>query len=102
MTKFLILRFSSIGDIVLTTPVIRCLKQQYPEAEVHYATKKSYKSLLENNPYIDKIFVLENGLNELIKSLQSERYDYIIDLHNNLRTTIIKLRLGVKSFSFDK
>ena len=102
MTKFLILRFSSIGDIVLTTPVIRCLKQQYPNAEVHYATKKSYKSLLENNPYIDKVFVLENGLNELLKSLQSERYDYIVDLHNNLRTSIIKVRLGVKSFSFDK
>jgi ADP-heptose:LPS heptosyltransferase len=102
MTKFLILRFSSIGDIVLTTPVVRCLKQQFPDAEVHYATKKFYKSLLENNPYIDKILVLENGLNELVKSLQSERYDYIIDLHNNLRTTIIKLRLGVKSFSFDK
>ena len=102
MTKFLILRFSSIGDIVLTTPVIRCLKQQYPEAEVHYATKKSYKTLLENNSYIDKIFVLEKGLNELVKFLKSERYDYIIDLHNNLRTTIIKLRLGVKSFSFDK
>jgi ADP-heptose:LPS heptosyltransferase len=102
MTKFLILRFSSIGDIVLTTPVIRCLKQQYPEAEVHFATKKSYQSLLENNLYIDKVFVLENGLNELVKSLQSEGYDYVIDLHNNLRTTIIKLRLGVKSFSFDK
>jgi ADP-heptose:LPS heptosyltransferase len=112
MTKFLILRFSSIGDIVLTTPIIRCLKQQYPDAEVHYATKKSYKSLLENNPYIDKVFVLENGLNELVKSLQSERYDYVIDLHNNLRTSIIKLRLktplsmgegsGVRSFSFDK
>jgi ADP-heptose:LPS heptosyltransferase len=102
MTKFLILRFSSIGDIVLTTPVIRCLKQQYPDAEVHYATKKSYKSLLENNPYIDKAFVLENSLNELVKSLQSERYDYVIDLHNNLRTRIIKIRLGVKSFSFDK
>ncbi len=102
MTKFLIIRFSSIGDIVLTTPVIRCLKQQYPDAEVHYVTKKSYETLLENNPYIDKIFVLENGLSELIKFLQSERYDYVIDLHNNLRTTIIKIRLGVKSFSFDK
>ena len=102
MTKFLILRFSSIGDIVLTTPVMRCLKLQYPEAEIHYATKKSYKTLLENNPYIDKVFVLENGLHQLIKSLQAEDYDYIIDLHNNLRTTIIKFRLGKKSFSFDK
>ena len=117
MTKFLILRFSSIGDIVLTTPVIRCLKQQYPDAEVHYATKKSYQSLLENNPYVDKVFVLEKSLNDLISKLKSERYDYIIDLHNNLRTTILKLRLKsplslgevsgrptlrVKCFKFDK
>jgi len=102
MTKFLIIRFSSIGDIVLTTPVIRCLKQQYPEAEVHYVTKKSYKTLLENNPYIDKVFTLEKSLNDLANQLKSEHYDYVIDLHNNLRTRIIKFRLGVKSFGFDK
>ena len=102
MTKFLIIRFSSIGDIVLTTPVIRCLKQQYPDAEVHYVTKKSYKTLLENNPYIDKVFTLEKSLNDLVNQLKSEEYDYVIDLHNNLRTRIIKFRLGVKSFSFDK
>lgn len=102
MTKFLIIRFSSIGDIVLTTPVIRCLKQQYPDAEVHYVTKKSYKTLLENNLYIDKVFTLEKSLNDLVNQLKSEEYDYVIDLHNNLRTRIIKFRLGVKSFSFDK
>ena len=102
MTKFLIIRFSSIGDIVLTTPVIRCLKRQYPDAEVHYVTKKSYQSLLVNNPYIDKLFTLEKSLNNLVKQLKSERYDYVIDLHNSLRTTILKIRLGVKSFSFDK
>jgi heptosyltransferase-2 len=102
MTKFLIIRFSSIGDIVLTTPVIRCLKQQFPDAEVHYVTKKSFKTILENNPYLDKIFTLEKSLNDLVKQLKSEDYDYVIDLHNNLRTSIIKFRLGVKSFSFDK
>ncbi|MFN3489230.1 MAG: glycosyltransferase family 9 protein [Emticicia sp.] len=101
-TKFLILRFSSIGDIVLTTPVIRCIKTQYPDAEVHFATKKQFKVLVENNPYIDKYYLLEKSLNSFIKTLQSEDYDYIIDLHNNLRTSIIKLRLGKKSFSFDK
>lgn len=112
MTKFLIIRFSSIGDIVLTTPVVRCLKQQYPEAEVHYVTKKSYKTLLENNPYIDKVFTLEKSLNDLVKQLKSEDYDYVIDLHNNLRTRIIKFRLKaplaprrgrkLRMFSFDK
>ena len=101
-TKFLILRFSSIGDIVLTTPVIRCIKLQYPNAEVHFATKKQFKVLVENNPYIDKYFLLENSLNNFIKTLQTEDYDYIIDLHNNLRTSIIKLKLNKKSFSFDK
>lgn len=101
-TKFLILRFSSIGDIVLTTPVIRCIKTQYPDAEVHFATKKQFKVLVENNPYIDKYHLLEKSLNPFIKTLQSEDYDYVIDLHNNLRTSIIKLRLGKKSFSFDK
>lgn len=101
-TKFLILRFSSIGDIVLTTPVIRCLKQQYPDAEVHFATKKQFKVLVENNPYIDKFFLLEKPLDAFIKNLQTENYDYVIDLHNNLRTSIIKYRLGKKSFSYNK
>ena len=65
-TKFLILRFSSIGDIVLTTPVIRCIKLQYPNAEVHFATKQQFKVLVENNPHIDKFFLLEKSLNAFI------------------------------------
>jgi len=100
--KFLILRFSSIGDIILTTPVIRCLKEQYPNAEVHFATKKQFKVLVEHNPYIDKYFLLEGSLDSFIKPLQAEGYDYVIDLHNNLRTSIIKYRLGKKSFSYNK
>lgn len=102
-TKFLILRFSSIGDIVLTTPVVRCLKQQYPGAEVHFCTKEAYRSLIADNPYIDKHYYLDKSLNELIGQLRAEKYDYIIDLHNNLRTRLIKLGLmGVKAFTFEK
>lgn len=102
-TKFLILRFSSIGDIVLTTPVTRCIKKQYPNAEVHFATKESFKVLVENNPYIDQYHLLGKSLNKFIQSLQTENFDFIIDLHNNLRTSIIKMSLfSVKSFSFDK
>jgi len=100
--KVLVIRFSSIGDIVLTTPVVRALKTQLNDAEVHYATKAQYKSLLEANPYIDKSFYLENELGSLIAQLRSERYDCIIDLHNNLRTRIIKMALGVKAYSFNK
>ncbi len=101
--KILVLRFSSIGDIVLTTPVVRALKQQLPNAQIHYVTKKSFGVVLANNPYIDQLFLLEkDNLNELVKVWQKERYDYVIDLHHNLRTLIIKWRLGVKSYSFDK
>lgn len=99
--KILILRFSSIGDIVLTTPVPRTLKTQL-QAEVHYCTKKQYQSILAANPYIDRLHLLDNNLNSLIEKLKAEHFDYVIDLHHNLRTFIIKKRLGVKSHSFSK
>lgn len=101
--KFLIIRFSSIGDIVLTTPVIRCLKQQVDDAEVHYLTKNSFGEIIENNPYISKVHLLHNNLNDVINDLKKENFDYIIDLHNNLRTLKIKRALReIPSFSFNK
>lgn len=100
--KFLILRFSSIGDIVLTTPVIRCLKQQYPNAEIHYFTKTKFGFLLEDNPYVHKLWLLDGNLSEVLPLLKRENFDYIIDLHTNLRTLKIKLMLGKPSFSFEK
>ncbi|WP_035565423.1 glycosyltransferase family 9 protein [Hymenobacter sp. IS2118] len=100
--KILVLRFSSIGDIVLTTPVVRALAQQVPGAQVHFATKPGYRGLLEPNPYVAKVHCLTGSLDELVQEFKAEQFDYIIDLHNNLRTRLIKLRLGVQSFSFDK
>ncbi|MCB9256131.1 MAG: glycosyltransferase family 9 protein [Chitinophagales bacterium] len=100
--KVLILRFSSIGDIVLTSTVVRCLKLQQPQIELHYATKASYVGILESNPHIDKIHLLKDDINALISSLQAENFDLVLDLHNNLRTQIIKLRLRVKSYSVNK
>jgi len=100
--KVLVIRFSSIGDIVLTTPVVRALKTQLNDAEIHYVTKLQYKSLLEGNPYIDKSFFLEKDLYPLLVELRKENYDYVVDLHNNLRTRIIKTALQVRAFSFNK
>lgn len=100
--KVLILRFSSIGDIVLTTPVIRTVKTQVDNAEVHFATKSAFKSILDSNPYVDKAHYLTGSLADLIRSLRKEKFDFVIDLHNNLRTRTIKLALGVRSSSFDK
>ncbi|GAB3940653.1 glycosyltransferase family 9 protein [Spirosoma harenae] len=100
--KILILRFSSIGDIVLTTPAVRCLKQQLPESEVHFCTKRIYKSIVQHNPYIDQCLYLDTNLLDLIHQLRAERYDCVIDLHNNLRTRIIKAALGIRSYSLNK
>lgn len=100
--KVLIIRFSSIGDIVLTTPVVRCLKQQVPGVVVHYLTKKQFVPLLTTNIYIDKVIGLEDSLGDTIKVLQAEGYDRVIDLHNNLRTLRVKMLLRSPSASFAK
>src|SRR5574343_278150 len=79
--KVLVVRFSSIGDVVLTTPVVRALKNQL-NCELHFITKKS--------------------INEVISKLKTENYDYIIDLHKNVRTFALKRKLGSRSYSFPK
>ena len=100
--RLLIIRFSSIGDIVLTTPVIRCVKQQIPGVEIHFLTKLSMKEVTEANPYIDHFHYLDQDINELIPTLKKQSFDAVIDLHHNQRTWRIKRALGVKAFSYKK
>jgi ADP-heptose:LPS heptosyltransferase len=100
--KVLIIRFSSIGDIVLTTPVIRCLKQQLRDVEIHYVTKAVFSSTLIHNPYIAKIHTFQKDVSEIYKELKAENFDYVIDLHKNLRSTRLKQYLKAKSNSFNK
>ncbi len=100
--KFLVIRFSSIGDIVLATPAIRCLKQQVPNAEVHFLCKQNFKAVTEGNPYIDQFYYFKNDLRLLISELKKEEYDYIIDLHDNFRTRRIAWALKTKVLRYDK
>lgn len=100
--KILVIRFSSIGDIVLTTPVVRCLKTQLKQAEIHYLTKEPYKELLQSNPYISKIYTIKKSVHEILSQLKKEKYDYIVDLHHNIRSLVVKSSLGKKSASFKK
>lgn len=100
--KILVIRFSSIGDIVLTTPVIRALKEQMTDVEVHFLTKASFKSLLEHNLNIDKLVTFERSYNEVLPELKAENYDRVIDLHHNIRTLKLKMALGKPSSSFPK
>lgn len=100
--KILVVRFSSIGDIVLTFPVLRGIKEQLPNAELHFLTKASYKELITASIHIDKVHLLNGKLDELIPSLKAEHFDVIIDLHNNLRTRILSFKLGKKCYRFPK
>lgn len=100
--KVLIIRFSSIGDIVLTTPVVRCLKQQVKNIEIHYLTKPQFQNILTTNIYIDKVHTLSNSFAETIKLLKQENFNEVIDLHNNLRTKRVKLALGKPAHAFNK
>ncbi len=102
MPRFLIIRLSSIGDIVLTTPVIRCLKQQVPGAEVHVLTKAAFRSVLQHNPYIDRLHLLDDSYLLLIDQLRQIGFDQVIDLHHNAKTLRIKHDLGVPASSFHK
>lgn len=100
--KILVIRFSSMGDIIYTTPVVRCLKRQVANAEVHFLTKPAFKYIYDNNPYLDKLLLLKPSLADTINEIKAEKYDHIIDLHNNLRTSIIKLRAGIKASTYKK
>ena len=100
--KILVIRLSSMGDVIYTTPVVRCLKQQLAGAEIHFLTKPAFKYIYDNNPYLDKLHLLQPKLDDTIAEIRNEKFDYIIDLHSNLRTAIIKLKTGVKSSTFNK
>ncbi|MEC9303895.1 MAG: glycosyltransferase family 9 protein [Bacteroidota bacterium] len=95
--KILVIRLSAMGDIVLTTPVIRALNQQL-KAKIDFLTKPQYVSLLEGNTYINRIF----SLNDKVDFLQKNKYDYVVDLQNNLRSWKIRNKIQTKSFVFNK
>jgi len=99
--KILILRLSSIGDVVLTSPVVRCLKEQVPGAQIHYCTKPAYRSIVDFNPHIDKCFYIDGNLFDLIRQLRAEEYDYVVDLQNGFTAGLIKTLLGSRTYSLD-
>ena len=102
LKKILLIRFSSIGDIVLTTPVIRCLRQQLPDLELHVLTKKTYQSIYAANPYVDRVFGIDSDLREVTASLREEHYDFVVDLHKNWRSLKVRWALHRPSASFPK
>ena len=100
--KILLIRFSSIGDIVLTFPVVNSIRKAYPEAKIHFASKKSFETLLRGAEGIDQFHFLSDSFSTFKSEIKSEGFDYIIDLHNNIRTRRLTLGLSAKIARYDK
>ncbi len=100
--KLLVIRLSSIGDVLLTTPLLRCVKKQLPDVEVHYLTKASNVPLLEHNLYIDKIVTYLSSDESLLQRLREEQYDFVVDLHNNRRSRRVRHSLQVQYATYRK
>ncbi len=101
--KILIIRLSSLGDILLTTPVIRALSKKYPNSQIDFVVKKQYSSSLQYNPLISSLYLYEKEKIKSIKEeIRSKKYDLVIDLQNNLRSCALTLGLRTKVKRFKK
>ena len=103
MKKILIIRMSSIGDIVLATSFLKSVKQKYPDGEIHFLIKKEFSELVKNHPSIDKLISFDKklGFRELFrmgKFLRNNNYDIIFDIHSVFRTRILSLFLRKNLF----
>ena len=100
--KILIIRFSSIGDIVLTTPVVRAIKQQIPGVSIHFLVKKGFEIIVQNNPYIDQVHIYEKGSSNTVDDLKKEHFDYVVDLQRNYRSRKVVKKLHCPHSTFSK
>ena len=89
--KILIIRFSSFGDVLLTTPVIRKIKEKYPDSEIDFIVYEDFSEAISLNPEIRKLILFDRKkskdkkyINEIIENLKKEQYDFVIDLHSKI------------------
>lgn len=94
-----------MGDVLLTYPVLSFFKSRYPDSEIDYLTKTEYRELFALNTDIDKVIYFDkktDELNDFRKKIHSGNYDYIFDLHHNLRSIFFSLFNGTKRFALKK
>lgn len=105
--KILVIRLSSIGDILLTSPFIRQTRITFPKAQIDFIVKKNFAELVKFNPHIDRIFELDtakknSSLALLRQKIKQNKYDYIFDLHNNFRSKRLTAGLVKHTIHKDK
>ena len=105
--KILVIRMSSIGDVILTTPVLKAFKRKYPEAEIDFVVMEQFKDAISGLKYIDNLITFNKKKDDGIKNikkfadrLKANKYDYVFDLHAKFRSKIIAKRLGVKTYTY--
>ena len=105
----LVVRFSSIGDIILTTPVLRGLREKYPDAVIHFLTMDRFKEAISGNPDMNKLILFDKkkyrgifGISQFSQTLKGTRYDLIIDLHAKIRSRLISLFIGGRVLRYKK
>lgn len=100
--KILIIRLSSLGDVLLTTPLLRSLKKAYPKTEIHFLVREEYKDALINNPNISNLLILKQDVLQVKSTLYQNEYDFVIDLQNNLRSRRLTSGLPCPKARFKK
>ena len=100
--KFLVIRLGGISDILLTTPVIRCLSKQLPGSELHYLVATQHKHVIEHNPFISRIHVAGNNDQKLFDELKEESFEQVIDLQHDAFSARLKKHLKLPYHSFPK
>jgi heptosyltransferase-2 len=105
INKILIIRLSSLGDILITTPFVRAIKTQFPNMKIDMLIREEYADVIKLNPYLDsKLFFKKDDqdYNRLIEQLRDRRYELVIDLQNNLRSKKVASSINIKTVKFDK
>jgi heptosyltransferase-2 len=94
--RVLAVRFSSLGDLVLTTPLLRALRARYPKAEVTMVTRTEYVPLFARNPHVTEVIGYDrsSGLAALARALRSRRFTHRLDLHGSLRSRVLRWLVG--------
>jgi|SRR3989339_2086 len=98
--KILIIRLSSIGDIVSASPLIRCLRKKYPLAQIDFIIKKQYSDILLKNPYISNLILFDGNVSKFNRIIRTQKYDVIIDIHRNFKSFLLALFSGAKILKY--
>ncbi len=107
LSKILIIRLSSIGDIILASPLIRCIRAKYPDSQIDFLVRKDYSELVSYNKNLSNVIEFDiksgsRGLNELASNINKAGYDVILDIHNCLRSRYIRKNSSAKKFIINK